>query len=74
MQAIFDAVDDLDLEALIAALNPNEAEALQRYAPMFIDEAQQASTISAPRSPSPTPSSRSPATVTGARWRSTGSR
>jgi hypothetical protein len=41
VQAIFDAVDDLDLEALIAALNPNEAEALQRYAPMFIDSAQQ---------------------------------
>jgi hypothetical protein len=40
VQAIFDAVDDLDLEALIAALNPNEAEALQRYAPMFIDSAQ----------------------------------
>ena len=34
VQAIFDAVDDLDLEALIAALNPNEAEALQRYAPL----------------------------------------
>ena len=40
VQAIFDAVDDLDLEALIAALNPNEAEALQRYAPVFLDEAQ----------------------------------
>lgn len=40
VQAIFDAVDDLDLEALIAALNPNETEALQRYAPMFIDDAQ----------------------------------
>jgi hypothetical protein len=40
VQAIFDAVDDLDLEALIAALNPNEAAALQRYAPMFIDDAQ----------------------------------
>jgi hypothetical protein len=42
VQAVLDAADDLDLEALIAALNPNEAEALQRYAPMFIDEAQQA--------------------------------
>lgn len=41
VQAIFDAVDDLDLEALIADLNPNEAGALQRYAPMFIDDAQQ---------------------------------
>ncbi len=42
VQAIFDAVDDLDLEGLIAALNPNEAEALQRYAPMFVDDAQSA--------------------------------
>ncbi|MEO7369523.1 MAG: hypothetical protein ABIZ69_01590, partial [Ilumatobacteraceae bacterium] len=40
VQAIFDAVGNLDIEALIAALNPNEAEALQRYAPMFIDDAQ----------------------------------
>ena len=40
VQAIFDAVHDLDLEALIAGLNPNEAGALQRYAPMFIDQAQ----------------------------------
>lgn len=40
VQAIFDAVHDLDLEALIADLNPNEAAALQRYAPMFIDDAQ----------------------------------
>ena len=40
VQAIFDAVDDLDLEALIASLNPNETEALQRYAPIFIDQAQ----------------------------------
>ena len=40
VQAIFDAVHDLDLEALIADLNPNEAGALQRYAPMFIDDAQ----------------------------------
>jgi hypothetical protein len=40
VQAIFDAVHDVDLEALIADLNPNEAGALQRYAPMFIDDAQ----------------------------------
>ena len=40
VQAIFDAVHDLDLEALIADLNPHEAGALQRYAPMFIDDAQ----------------------------------
>jgi hypothetical protein len=42
VQAMFDAVDGLDLEALIGALNPNEAEALQRYAPIFIDQAQKA--------------------------------
>jgi hypothetical protein len=42
VQAMFDAVDGLDLEALIGAMNPNEAEALQRYAPIFIDDAQQA--------------------------------
>ncbi|MEY2554787.1 MAG: hypothetical protein QOC57_2647 [Ilumatobacteraceae bacterium] len=42
VQAMFDAVDGLDLEALIAALNPNETEALQRYAPLFIDSAQSA--------------------------------
>jgi hypothetical protein len=40
VQSVFNAVDDLDIEALIASLNPNEAEALQRYAPMFIDNAQ----------------------------------
>ena len=40
VQAVVDAVAGLDLEGLIAALNPNEAEALQRYAPMFIDQAQ----------------------------------
>ena len=40
VQAIFDAVHDLDLEALVADLNPNEAGALQRYAPMFLDSAQ----------------------------------
>ena len=40
VQAIFDAVHHLDLEALIADLNPNEAGALQRYAPMFLDHAQ----------------------------------
>ena len=42
VQAIFDAVGNLDLQALIAALNPNEAEALQRYAPIFIDKSQSA--------------------------------
>jgi hypothetical protein len=42
VQAMLDGVSDLDLEAIIAALNPNEAEALQRYAPIFIDEGQHA--------------------------------
>ena len=40
VQAIFDAVDDLDYAAFIAALNPNEAEALQRYGPIFVDDMQ----------------------------------
>ena len=31
---------DFDLEGIIASLNPNEAEALQRYAPLFTDKAQ----------------------------------
>ncbi|MCU1397741.1 MAG: hypothetical protein JWN62_850 [Acidimicrobiales bacterium] len=31
---------DFDLEGIIASLNPNEAEALQRYAPLFTDSAQ----------------------------------
>ena len=30
----------LDLEDMIATLDPSEAEALQRYAPLFLDEAQ----------------------------------
>jgi hypothetical protein len=42
VQATLDAVSDLDVEAMIAALNPNEAEALQRYAPLFLDEADSA--------------------------------
>ncbi|MCU1395105.1 MAG: hypothetical protein JWM34_3533 [Ilumatobacteraceae bacterium] len=31
---------DFDLDGVIASLNPNEAEALQRYAPLFTDSAQ----------------------------------
>lgn len=42
VQAMFDAVSELDVEAMIAGLNPNEAEALQRYAPMFLDDADSA--------------------------------
>ena len=40
MDAFLDGVEGLDLSAVIASLNPNEFEALQRYAPLFIDEAQ----------------------------------
>ena len=40
MDAFLDGVEALDLSAVIASLNPNEFEALQRYAPLFIDEAQ----------------------------------
>ncbi len=42
IDVVLDSVEQLDLAALIGALNPNEAEALQRYAPLFLDEAQQA--------------------------------
>jgi len=41
VRTLFDAISDLDVEGLIGALNPNEAEALQRYAPLFLDEATQ---------------------------------
>jgi len=34
------ATGDLNLEKIIAGLNPNEAAALQRYAPLFLDDAQ----------------------------------
>jgi hypothetical protein len=34
------AVSDLDLGDAIAVLDPTEAEALQRYAPLFLDDAQ----------------------------------
>ncbi|HRE01579.1 MAG TPA: hypothetical protein PLV68_09775, partial [Ilumatobacteraceae bacterium] len=30
----------LDLESVVAGLNPNEAEVLQRFAPLFIDDMQ----------------------------------
>ena len=35
------AIGNLDLEKIIAGLNPNEAAALQRYAPLFLDKVQQ---------------------------------
>ena len=39
---LLDGVEQLDLSAVIGAINPNEAEALQRYAPLFLGEAQDA--------------------------------
>ncbi len=42
MDALLDAVEHGDLEALIAGLDPNEMQALQRYAPLFLDDAQSA--------------------------------
>ena len=38
---LLQTISDQDLEGLLGTLNPNEAEALQRYAPLFIDDAQQ---------------------------------
>lgn len=40
MDDFLGAVTDLDLEGMVATLNPNEFEALQRYGPLFIDDAQ----------------------------------
>jgi hypothetical protein len=42
LDELFDGLENLDLTAVIAALNPGEAAALQRYAPLFIDDAQSA--------------------------------
>lgn len=39
--ALLDDVSDLDLEGIIADLDPTEMGALQRYAPLFLDDAQQ---------------------------------
>jgi hypothetical protein len=36
---LLDGVSDLDVEAIIASLDPSEAEALQRYAPLFLEGA-----------------------------------
>ena len=38
--AMLDSVSRLDLTGIVAALNPNEFAALQRYAPLFIAEGQ----------------------------------
>lgn len=40
VDGMLDAVARFDLEGVIARLNPDEAQALQRYAPLFLDEAQ----------------------------------
>jgi hypothetical protein len=40
LDELLDGIEQLDLSAIIAALNPGEAAALQRYAPLFIDDAQ----------------------------------
>lgn len=40
MDAFLTAVTSVDTEAIIAALDPNEAEALQRYAPLFLSDAK----------------------------------
>jgi hypothetical protein len=39
---LLSALEAQDLEGIIATLDPTEAEALQRYAPLFLDDAQQA--------------------------------
>lgn len=38
---LLSALEAQDVEALIASLDPTEAEALQRYAPLFLDDTQQ---------------------------------
>ncbi|MGI9053382.1 MAG: hypothetical protein ACR2HQ_12165 [Ilumatobacteraceae bacterium] len=40
MDNMIDGIEALDLEGVIGALNPDEFEALQRYAPLFVDDAQ----------------------------------
>jgi hypothetical protein len=40
VDAFLGGVQDLDLEKLISSLNPDEFQALQRYAPIFLDDAQ----------------------------------
>lgn len=40
VDTFLDAVVDLDLRDAIAALDPTEVAALQRYAPLFLDDAQ----------------------------------
>ncbi len=40
VDAMLDRIEALDLAGMIQLLNPGEAAALQRYAPLFLDEAQ----------------------------------
>jgi hypothetical protein len=40
LDEVLEAVEALDLRAMIAAINPGDAAALQRYAPLFVDDAQ----------------------------------
>ena len=40
MDQFLERAASLDIEAMISSLDPDEAEALQRYAPLFIGEAQ----------------------------------
>jgi hypothetical protein len=40
VESLLRAVEDLDVAGVVGSLNPNEAEALQRYAPLFVDDAQ----------------------------------
>ena len=40
VDAFLAGVETLDVETMIATLNPNEFQALQRYAPTFLDDAQ----------------------------------
>ena len=42
VDVLLSGVEQLDLSAIIGAINPDEAEALQRYAPLFLGEAQAA--------------------------------
>jgi hypothetical protein len=42
IERLLEATSHLDLQGIIATLNPNEAEALQRYAPLFLDDGQAA--------------------------------
>lgn len=39
---LLDSIEDLDLRGMIAILDPAEAAALQRYAPLFLDDAESA--------------------------------